>query len=147
MVQVHHGAMVVIWHPVIAHKAAQNSVLDCGKEKKINVMKPSLVFVRLRAAHMSGKKQSILHSKSKLEDFFWLLLDGRCNQNPSISVFLKPPSSLKMIFKQYIASYMHYKLFISIQPYMLGWDFLRLQQFWFRFSSHTSLFGFKLTRR
>ena len=52
-----------------------------------------------------------------------------------------------MIFKQYIPSYMHYKLFISIQPYMLGWDFLRLQQFWFRFSSHTSLFGFKLTRR
>ena len=52
-----------------------------------------------------------------------------------------------MIFKQYIPSYRHHKLFISIQPYMLGWDFLRLQQFWFRFSSHTSLFGFKLTRR
>ena len=30
---------------------------------------------------------------------------------------------------------------------MVGWDFLRLQQFWLRFSSHTSLFGFKLTRR
>ena len=81
--------MVVIWHPVIAHKAAQNSVLDCGKEKKINVMKPSLVFVRLRAAHMSGKKQSILHSKSKLEDFFG-------NHNPSISVLLKPPLRLAL---------------------------------------------------
>ena len=83
MVQVHHGAMVVIWHPVIAHKAAQNSVLDCGKEKKINVMKPSLVFVRLRAAHMSGKKQSILHSKSKLEDFF-----GSCLTEGAIKILV-----------------------------------------------------------